>query len=247
MPRPAPALLAALALPAVAGLPAAAATIDFDDIEAGSSLSDLGGGVTVTAFNASDDAPGSAVAYDFDGHPELAYGGQQAPFDGGGNVAAGTDLGNGIAIQGPDAFRILEFRRPAGHLRFDFAEPIGAFGFTVVDVEGPSEFTTDTGYFVAAFSGGEEVLRVDFADLVTPGSAHFDPSVAFGNNTANRIAAFSAELAGAASFDSAIVALGGSGVVDEVVTTEAAVVPTPAAAGAGLVVLAGLAARRRRA
>ncbi len=238
MTRPAPALLAALVLPA---LPAAAATIDFDGFAAGSSPTDLGGGVTLSVVNANDASLSTPVIYDFDANPALSYGGQQAPFLGGGNVDPGEDLGNGVAIQGPDSFKILEFRKPAGHFTFDFAEPINAFGFTVVDVEGPEEFGTDTGYFVAAFSGGEEVLRVDFVDFLTEGSAFFDESVAFGDNSANRIGPIGATLAGVESFDRVTVALGGSGVLDQVVT-----VPSPAAAGLGLVALAGLAARRRR-
>ena len=238
-----------LALPLLAAgfaFPAAAATIDFDGLEPGSVPSDLGGGVTVSAVNANEDSLSTPVVYDFDGHPELSYGGQQAPFLGGGNVDPSEDLGNGLAILGPDSAKILEFRRPAGHLRFDFEQPVNAFGFTVVDVEGPREFATDTGHFVSLFSAGEEVLRVDFADFLTEGSGFFDPSISFGDNSANRIGPIEASLAGVDSFDAAVVALGGSAVVDRIRTTTAAI-PTPGAAGAGLLALAGFAARRRRA
>lgn len=227
------------------GLPASAITIDFNAFEVGSQPTDLGGGVTLSAINASDASLSFPVIYDFDGNPELSFGGQQAPFLGGGNVDPGADLGNGVAILGPDPARILEGRRPAGQLVFDFSQPLSAFGFTVVDVEGPEEFPTEPGFFVAFASLGEEVLRVDFADFVTPGSAFFDESISFGNNSANRIGPIDAVLAGVASFDQVTIALGGSAVVDDVVA-EPSVIPSPAAAGLGLVALGGLAARRRR-
>lgn len=230
---------------AASALPAAAITVDFDDLTPGASPTDLGQGVRVSAVNANDPALNAPVVYDFDGSPELAFGGQQAPFLGGGNVDPSEDLGNGLAVLGPDPARILEFRRPAGNLRFDFDQPVNAFGFTVVDVEGPEEFATDTGHFVSLFSGGEEVLRVDFADFLTPGSPFYDPTVAFGNNSANRIEPIAASLAGVESFDAAVLALGGSAVVDGIRATAAAV-PTPGAAAAGLMLLAGATARRRR-
>ena len=226
-------------------LPAAAATIDFGDLESGKVLRDLGRGGSVSAVNASPGTPGVAIAYDFDAHPELSYGGQQAPFLGGGNVDPGEDLGSGIAIQGPDPAKILEFRRPAGHLTFRFDAPIASFGFVVVDVEGPEEFATDTGHFVSFASRGEEVLRVDFAEFLAEGSGVYDPTIAFGNNSANRIAPIEASLAGVNSFDTVTIALGGSAVVDELVT-QAASIPTPAAAGAGIAGLLALASRRRR-
>ena len=227
-------------------LPASAATIDFDGAESGKVLRDLGGGVTVSATNANADTPGVAIAYDFSANPELSFGGQQAPFLGGGNIDPGEDLGSGIAIQGPDPARILEFRRPAGELIFNFAQPIDSFGFIAIDVEGPEEFATGTGDFVSLFSAGEEVFRADFADFITEGSGLFDSSVAFGNNSANRFAPIEATLVGVDSFDQAVIALGGSGVIDEIVTT-AVSVPTPAAAVAGLALLTGVAGRRRRA
>ena len=241
-----PHALALTAAATAASLPAAAATIGFDDLAPGSIVTDLGGGITVSATNAQDPDLSAAVVYDFDGYPELSYGGQQAPFLGGGNVDPSVDLGLGLAILGPDPAKVLEPRRPAGQLRFDFDTPVSAFGFTVVDVEGPEEFDTATGHFVSLSSGGSEVLRVDFADFLTEGSGFFDPAVAFGNNTANEIAPIEASLAGVDAFDSAVVALGGSAVVDRIVT-EAAAVPSPGAAAAGLAALAGLAARRRRA
>ena len=96
----------------------------------------------------------------------------------------------------------LEKRRPAGTINLDFDTPLNSFGFTIVDVEGPEEFETNTGFFIDFLSDGEDVASFDFASFVTNDeSGVFDPSIEFGNRSANQIAPITAAQLGVDSFD----------------------------------------------
>ena len=179
-----------------------------------------------------------------------------APFDlgniGGPDVdieGAGDEQGTALIIQergegsdgdndglldsssGSDAPADDEGRRPAGSISFDFDEAVESFGIDLLDVEGGENFSFEF------FSDGELVSTVGFDEFLE-GGEFFDPSapVVFGNNSANRIVPITtAELAAFAGvdsisgFDSVTVNLGGSGALDNLLTTRS-FVPEPGAA-----------------
>ncbi len=170
----------------------------------------------------------------------------QGPPWAGGNLPTDTILGNVVIIpenlvdanndgivDSPDD----EGARPAGELTFRFADPIASFGFDVVDIEGVvQELTT-----IDFMADGGIVGTLSFDDFDDAQSAFYDPTIAFGNNTINRVQPVLASTFGVAGFNSVVINLGGSGAFDNVVTT---VVPAPASVA--MLVVAGAAAGRRR-
>jgi hypothetical protein len=62
-----------------------------------------------------------------------------------GNIPTDTLLGRALIVQ------------KTGSLFFDFAFEIDSFGFDLVDIEGPSEYGDNSGYF-ATFSNNDTVL-----------------------------------------------------------------------------------------
>lgn len=130
----------------------------------------------------------------------------------------------------------------AGEITLDFDSPMSAFGFTLVDVEKTGEFNNQTGFF-ATFNGDGGTVKVAFADFTDPYSPYYDPSVVFGDNSANRIKPITAKQLGLNSIDHVTINLGGSGGVGEL---KAAGIPTPGAAAGGMALLGLIVARRRR-
>ena len=164
----------------------------------------------------------------------------------GGNLPTNTVLGNVVIIpenlvdadndgivDDPDD----EGARPAGELVFSFASPIASFGFDVIDIEGVVQERTSIDFV----TGGTIVGSMSFVDLEDQLSPFYDPTIAFGNNSLNRIAPLLASDFGVTGFDSVVIHLGGSGAFDNIVTTA---VPSPATGA--LLVFAGAAAGRRR-
>jgi len=161
-----------------------------------------------------------------------------------GNLAPNTNLGmliiipenmvdanNDGIIDDPDD----EGARPAGDLKFTFDSVMTGFGFDVVDMEGPTREMSSIEFLLF----GNSVATVDFNQFVTPGSQFYDPTVKFGNNSANRISVMSADALGIEGFTSVVIHVGGSGAYDNIVA-----VPAPAS---GLMLgLGGLVATRRR-
>ena len=244
-------LTTAVLAAAAAGLAAAPASADrvinFNSVAAGTILTEQIDGVTVSAVNPNPSSPDAAIVFDFNAEERFRESGQFGPDWTMGNIDLSTDLGNGVAIQGSTFSVPFETRRPAGTLIFDFDQALDAFGFTVVDVEGPEEFVTDTGFFIEFLTGGSVITTIDFEQFVNSGSDFFDPNIAFGNGSANRIAPISAASLGVDSFDQVQVSLGGSSIVAQVTVNEAATaVPSPTAAAAGLALLGGVIARRRK-
>lgn len=170
----------------------------------------------------------------------------------GGNLAPNTDLGilliltdqrldanhDGLIDSPSD-----EGFRPAGSLTFLWNTTFGALGFDLVDVEGPLEFGS-----VQLFLGGVSVATIGFGDLIDPTSAVYDPSIAYGNNTANRVRFFATGDVGAPDFDTVVFHLGGSSAVDRIVVGAASEVPEPRTLlllGAGTAALAAWRRKRR--
>lgn len=160
------------------------------------------------------------------------------------NFAGYTDASKTILTRPDDEGRRSGGSQPgAGKILFSFDHGISAFGFTLVDVEQTGEFNKKTGFFATFESASGQKKKVSFADFIDPSSDFYDPSIKFGDNSANRIADISATDLGLSSIDKVTVNLGGSGGVGSVRYTA---VPTPGAAGAGLVLMGLLGMRRRR-
>jgi len=130
----------------------------------------------------------------------------------------------------------------AGEITFDFNRGVQSFGFTLIDVEETGEFNNQTGHF-ALFSDGSNSVKVAFADLIDSNSIYYDPSIAFGDHSANRIEALTAAELGLKEIKHAKINLGGSGGVGQVNVTG---VPSPTAAIAGLALMGVLLGRRGR-
>lgn len=169
----------------------------------------------------------------------------QGPPWAGGNLAVSsteTQLGRAIIIAENNIGAgdgILDFpddegRRPAGTLTFVFASQIPRFGFDFIDIEGRVEETTRLDFY----SGGGVVGSLQLTNLNNPASIVYDPTIAFGNNHANRVQPVLASRFNVAGFDKVVINVGGSSAWDNLVV--------PAPTSAAVLGLAGLATARRR-
>lgn len=235
-------LLCAAAVAASAGC-ASASIITFSGLEHGRIVNNqfAGLGLTVAAdnFNRSFDL---AVAFNtqLSGTPDPDI---QGPPWSAGNLSPDTVLGNVLIIQenntgigdgianNPDD----EGSRPAGEFLLTFANAVSVFGLDIVDIENE---VAETGG-IRLFSNNVMVVDITWAMLRNPASPFYDPSIVFGDRSANRVVPLVASSFGVSGFDRAVVRMGGSGAIDNIV------VPAP---GSAVVFVAGLVlARRRRA
>ena len=131
----------------------------------------------------------------------------------------------------------------AGEIVLTFDQGVDSFGFTLIDVEETGEFNRETGFF-AVFSDGSATTKGSFEDLIENGNAFFQDDIVFGDNSANRIDAFTAAELGLASIESVTINLGGSGGVGEITYTDVTGVPSPTAALAGVGLMGVLLSRR---
>jgi hypothetical protein len=229
------------------GAPASALTLAFDgdhgELITDDYLADFG--ITIEVDRLS---PGPAIAMLYD---SLVTGGLDYDLEqnGGwslGNLSPGSVLGtllvipedvedgngDGLVDQPSD-----EGDRPAGRISLIYSTSITEFGFDLIDIEIMEEMG-----FVEFYSGAALVGTVQFSDFIDPTSPYYDPSIVFGDDSANRIQPILASAFQASGFDKVIVQLGGSGAIDNVTA-----VPEPttlALLGAGLGGLAFLGRRR---
>lgn len=232
----------ACAVLAAAGAGAQAQTINFNTLLHGeivtSQFSPL---LTVSAINPNR-AFDIAAAFDTSlmgtSDPDL----EGPPWSGGNLAISNTKVHLGMALiiaendTDADFDGILddpddEGSRPAGQLIFDFDQAYAVFGFDVIDIEGVVEESSSLEFYL----GGALVETIDFTEFTNNASSHFDASIVFGNNHANRVSPI--DVAG--GFDRVVINVGGSAAFDNITI--------PAAPTGALVALgAPLAARRRR-
>lgn len=215
-------------------------TLDLNSLDHGEIVNTQFTGVTISAENVGG-GPDLAIIFDsretstrdpdLEGPPNRSW--ALGNFDQYPDFDEDTVLGNMLIIaennEDVNGDDILdrpddEGSRPAGTITFEFDTSISSFGFDLIDVEGPEEFGTsvsDAGFF-ATFYSGSETQSVGFGDLIARDAAQF------GNNSANRIAPFTAAELGLApaEFDRIDISLGGSAGITGINYTT---VPTPSA------------------
>ena len=218
---------------------AGAVTITFDDpgLEHGEIIDvDFAPEVTISAFNNS--GPDISIIFDTTltgtRDPDL-----EGPVWSGGNLDPNTVLGNILVIAEFDFDQDFDGRvdwpddegsRPAGFLRFDFADRIGSFGLDLIDIEPQLQEMGSIVFYADEGTGLMEVGSVDFEDLLAMSN--------FGDNTINRVAPLLAFQFGVEGFDRVEIHLGGSGGVDNI-TYESVELPEP---GTAMMLLLGLVA-----
>ena len=192
-------------------------------------------GVSVAGFN--DWGPEDyAVAFDSTltgtRDPDLEGPPPPGVWDGGNLV--GVELGN-LAIIQENSFDFDvsgiplvvdkpddEGRRPAGKIVIDFSTDMLHLEFDIVDREGDVE----DGY-VEFWDDGVTLNSINFEEFATFGSAHYDPTVVFGNNTANHISTIDLTAIGVTTFDRLVFRVGGSGAFDNITVNP---IPEPGSA-----------------
>ena len=241
------------ASPARGGTPGGGTSlIGFNDLQPGTVVNSQyssAGGVVISVQRTSS-GPAVATLYNTGrtGEPDPDL---QTPFamgnlgtaGPGGNVLIipenNTDRNGDGLIDSPND----EGTRPAGQFTFDFLAPVQSFGFDLIDVEGPAEFNSNAGYFASFYLDGELEARVGFGSFVDPLSPFYDPTVRYGDNSANRIRPITARQVGMPQFDRVVLNFGGSGGTDNLLFT---FVPEPSALALGVIPALSLLKRRRR-
>lgn len=195
-------------------------------------------GVVIEGFN---NHPGVDLAVAFDSaltgtrDPDL-QGPPASEWDAGNLV--GIELGNLVIIQENNfAFDVTgtppvvslpddEGRRISGstlgRIEFSFSSDMTSLEFDIVDREGAIE-DGFIEFFKDGSSVGSTITFGSFADSLSP---YYDPTVTFGNNTANHISTVHLSEVGIASFDGLAFHLGGSGAFDNIAVNP---IPEPGA------------------
>ncbi len=207
--------------------PALALTLDFEEFDHGDIVASSQG-VIITTTNTGG-GPDIGVAFDttqtgtadddLQFHSPGIAGGENGWTRG--NLAPDSYLGNVLIIQenagGCDASSCSrpddEGSRPAGRIELDFSA-VGSFTEFSMDIVDVESHTAEPGSIVFHL-GVVQVASVSFMDFLD------DPSVVYGNNSANHV-----DVLSGTTYDRVTINLGGSGAVDNVT----AAVPEPSAA-----------------
>jgi hypothetical protein len=130
----------------------------------------------------------------------------------------------------------------SGEIRIQFDFDLSSFGFDLFDSEGGPEINPNVG-FVAFRDNGVELRRISFAEFITPTSSFYDPTIEYGDHSANRIRPITAAQMNIDRFDEVRVNIA-SGGIDTLTWSEAAPIPEPTSLA--LVGMSAAALLRRR-
>lgn len=130
----------------------------------------------------------------------------------------------------------------SGEIRIQFDYDLSTFGFDLFDSEGGPEINPNVGY-ITFRENNVELRRVSFAEFITPTSTFYDPTIQYGDHSANRIRPMTAAQLNVERFDEVRINIA-SGGIDTITWSEAAPIPEPASVA--LVGMSGLALLRRR-
>lgn len=115
-------------------------------------------------------------------------------------------------------------RPPAGQLIFKFKSAQKTFGIDMIDM---GDYADELSKSFLQFKSGTTIKKVFFNEFSNPISQYYDPTIVWGNRSANRVRPVLATQLGLSSFDEVRVQLWDSAAIDNVVfTTE---IPEPAA------------------
>lgn len=219
--------------------------IDFESLLHGEIVDTQIRGVTVSAVNPNRDHD-LAIIFD-SGERNTEDRDLEGPGWDYGNIAPRTDLGRMLIISENDRLNDRgliarpddEGRRPAGSLILDLAVNGLSLGFDLIDIEDPES----RGGSVELWLDRALVGSVQFADFINDASDFYDPTIEFGDHSANRISpiSFSVATGDTADFNRVVFNMGGSGAIDNIVMTQ-----VPAPASFVLLAMGGVMCSRRR-
>lgn len=129
------------------------------------------------------------------------------------SFAGYADAEKTVVAEPSDEERVANGAQPgAGEVTITLDRQVAAFRFTLLDIEPNEPFKNRDASFVS-FACGDKHVTIAFADLVDPASEFFDPSIRFGDGSANRFPTITASELGLPGIDQVVINLGGSGAV----------------------------------
>jgi hypothetical protein len=133
---------------------------------------------------------------------------------------------------------------PAGELSFKFKNSIKTFGIDIVDM---GDYPDEINKSYISFKKGTTVKKLYFSEFTNPASVFFDPTIVWGDHSANRIRWITSTKLGIANFTEVRVHLHDSAAIDNVAfcTGLPPEIPEPATLSL-LATSAFLSGRRRR-
>lgn len=149
--------------------------------------------------------------------------------------------GNGL-IDSPDD----EGASPAGTILFKYKYGQKQFGLDLIDFESGNGVNNSYLSFTNKTAGITKTIF--FKDFITPASPYYDPTVVFGNNSANRIKPITSTQLGLVNFSEVRVHFATSGAIDNIIfeTTLPIAIPEPASLAFMAVPAATILRRQRR-
>ena len=231
------------------GAPAGADLIDFDSLQVGEIVNEqfAGMGVHIEVINDRHTSINLGIIFDSfgsSGHDRDLEGPPWSRGNASSDVFANLliiaendeDDNNDDLIDDPDD------EAGGGSIIFRFDIPMIEFGFSLIDIE-----NSEHGHGASVMFFNDEVFvgMVDFSDLVDSGSAFFDPTIVFGNHSANHIQPMSFfNGIDPLEFNEVRFVLQGSGAIDNIFFTT---IPAPGPLAPLLFSLLAAVRRRRRA
>lgn len=116
----------------------------------------------------------------------------------------------------------------SGTIAIHFDTLLGSFRADVIDVEPNDDVADDVrlGYFAFKLNG-IELARVNFTEFVNPSSQFYDPTLVFGDNSANRLPAITTDQLQIRGFDEVEIGMGLCYGFDNLVFETATLLPEP--------------------